>query len=206
MIHVFHGFLGSPSDLSFLGQQVKLHDLYAEMLDPQITPEDTLIGYSMGGRKALELASSSGFKKLVLINAHPGLATAEEKNQRAKWEDSVLDKLRTSSKEEFLTYWNSLEIFRSDAPLVDVSDEIFANSAELFERYRLSKQKYFLPLLEQYREKILWVIGSADEKYRTLAQTVLLPAGFRCAFVTGGHRLFQNQGELLGVLHHENVL
>ena len=75
MIHAFHGFLGSPSDLSFLKSEnnlVHFHDLYEEDLSAiHIGPEDTLIGYSMGGRIAMEVAVRHAFnlKKLVIIRS-----------------------------------------------------------------------------------------------------------------------------------------
>lgn len=56
MIHVFHGFLGSPEDFQFLnGEDVQVHDLYSMNQYPEIGLDDTLIGYSLGGRIALEI-------------------------------------------------------------------------------------------------------------------------------------------------------
>jgi esterase/lipase len=73
MIHVFHGFLGSPGDFEFLeNENVRLHDLYQSI--PETHADDTLIGYSMGGRLAMELAKKNGFKnynlKLVVTNCY----------------------------------------------------------------------------------------------------------------------------------------
>lgn len=210
MIHVFHGFLGSPSDFSFLPKKkdILLHDLYHFDLDTlEISPEDTLIGYSMGGRFALELASKFQFKikKLVIINSHPGLAD-EDKKERNLWEESVLQRLRTDTPGEFLTYWNSLPLFKNDAPLTELSTEKLRASAPLFDKMRLSNQKNFLDELKIHRSKILWISSPQDEKYYQITKKMIVPLGIHCCFIPGGHRLFQRHIELLAVFKEEGIL
>lgn len=208
MIHAFHGFLGSPSDLAFLGTEARLHTLHevnVASLAQDLGPEDILIGYSMGGRIALELAAATDFKikQLVLINAHPGLATAEEKRARQKWEDEILKRLQQGP-EEFFNYWNALPIFAADGPLRPIED--MAGAAKLFDRFRLSRQENFLPFIQHHRHKVLVLIGEQDEKYRQMALERLLPAGIRYRLLKGGHRLFQRPAEVLSVLKEEKVL
>lgn len=181
MIRVFHGFLGSPEDFSFLaGEGVILHDLYQEI--PETDPEDLLIGYSMGGRLAMELARRNGFKKMILINAHPGLKSAEEKIVRSQWEDEVIERLGSP---EFLSWWNALPIFEADRPITGVP----AGSKEIFEKMRLSRQENFLPFLRENSFKVHWILGALDPKYSILAKEL---EGFSLTLLPGGHRLFQN--------------
>lgn len=209
MIHVFHGFLGSPQDFSYLERDdVILHDLYQMEVFPVIGPEDTLIGYSMGGRIAMEIAHANGyqFKKIVLINTHPGLETEEEKNQRASFELSVLKEFETKTQEEFLEYWNDYPIFFHDAPLKDIPEDRFKKSPELFERYRLSKQNNHLPELIQNKDKVLWIVGLFDEKYMEVATEYIMPHQIRVKGIPGGHRLFQNSVELTKLLTDEGIL
>jgi 2-succinyl-6-hydroxy-2,4-cyclohexadiene-1-carboxylate synthase len=207
VIHVFHGFLGSPEDFSFLPSRddIKLYDLLDFKSPPSLNPEDTLIGYSMGGRIALEMASRSNFniKKLVLISSHPGLEDEDEKLARINWEDEVLLRLKSQGSEDFEEYWNKLSIFTHDKPIRIRNLYSFAS---VFDQFRLSEQKNFLPYLSQHREKILWIIGEKDEKYRKLAQEKLLPIGISVRFIDGGHRLFQNSESLLKVLNEEGIL
>lgn len=209
MIHVFHGFLGGPSDFKFLqGADIIIHDLYAEDFNPTIAPDDVLIGYSMGGRIALELASKAQFnvKKIVLMNAHPGLETQEEKDRRKIWEDEVLEKLKTESREDFFDYWNSLPLFDFDTPLAPIETKRYELSKVLFDKFRLSRQDYFLPEMEQHKEKILYVVGVLDNKYFTLAEEVLLPHDITVKGIPGGHRLFQYPAELKTLLDNEGIL
>lgn len=211
MIHVFHGFLGSSADFAFLkSQNVILHDLSStdlEQLVSRITPQDILLGYSLGGRFALELASRVDFKiqKLVLLGAHPGLESEAEKAERVKFEEKVLEYLKRS-KLEFLDWWNSLPLFKNDEPLSMVSDETFKNAPVLFERMRLSRQKNFLPSLKLHRDKVLWIVGDQDEKYLGLLREKILPLGIAGKNIAGGHRLFQKPQALLRLLKDEDIL
>lgn len=209
MIHLFHGFLGSPEDFSFLKREdVVIHDLY-EMNDlPIVSQEDVLIGYSMGARVAMEIAHKNQFKikKLVIINSHPGLATQEEKVSRRNFELTVLEKLKTMSKDEFLSYWNALPLFAHDAPLENLTEERFSKSAELFDQFALSKQDHFLPEIAQHKEKVLWIVGLQDEKYLEIASEMILPHDIPVVGLPGGHRLFQLQKELKEMLQNEGIL
>ncbi|MGE3608179.1 MAG: hypothetical protein AB7I27_01230 [Bacteriovoracaceae bacterium] len=210
MIHVFHGFLGSPKDFDFLPKRKEFifHDLYRMNFDQvEISPTDTLIGYSMGGRVAMELASKAQFqlKKLVIINSHPGLGP-EEKKERMIWEDEVLNRLRMNSPEEFLNYWNNLPLFKFDEPLKDLSLEKLRSSAILFEKLRLSGQKNYVQELEKFKDKILWISSPQDEKYYQVAKKLIMPLGIKCCFLQGGHRLFQRHVGLLSILKEEGII
>lgn len=207
MIHVFHGFLGSPEDFTFLRSQgdVVLHDLY-HMDEIKIQKEDTLIGYSMGGRIALELAHKNKYqlKKLVLINAHPGLPIPS--TERTLWEDSIIERLQNLGPEEFLNYWNKLPLFKGDAPIHSISLERYKKSLKLFETHRLSKQTCYLPDLKNHPSQVLSLSGLKDEKYSQIARDLIAPTGVKCLYLNAGHRIFQNQSELISVLKSENVL
>lgn len=208
MIHIFHGFLGSPADFSFLAQDnVVIHDLYKDVASIEIHENDTLIGYSMGGRFALELAHKASFKikKLVLINAHPGLSTTEERANRTLFEDRVIDSLKTKSCQDFLDEWNAIPIFEHDQP-ISINDDRFKSSPEIFNRYRLSNQKDHLPEIIQHKEKVLYIVGLHDEKYMDLASNYLLPHDIEVKGIEGGHRLFQRAVELKQVLNEEGIL
>lgn len=209
MIHIFHGFLGSPEDFSFLNREdVVLHDLYEMTTLPQVSQEDVLIGYSMGARIAMEIAHLNQFKikKLIIINSHPGLETDEEKVNRRNFELTVLEKLKTMNKDEFLTYWNALPLFTYDAPLERLSEERYKKSAELFDRFALSKQNNFLPEIAENKDKVLWIVGLKDEKYLEIASEKILHHDIEVVSLPGGHRLFQLQPELKELLQNEGIL
>lgn len=186
MIRVFHGFLGSPRDFEFLkGDGIILHDLYQET--PVTNASDILIGYSMGGRLAMELAKKNGFRKLILINAHPGIVDDKEREVRNAWEEEVLERLTDT--ESFLSWWNALPLFKNDRPLTNVP----VGSAALFQRMVLSGQENFLSFLKENKERVHWILGEKDPKYSLLKNQL---HDFDVHMLPAGHRLFQ-QPELL---------
>ncbi len=190
VIRIFHGFLGSPADFNFLkGDGVILHDLYQGT--PVTNSSDVLIGYSMGGRLAMELGMKNGFKKLILINSHPGLTDDKEREIRSLWEEEVLERL-TDTK-SFLTWWNSLPLFRDDLPLTSVPP----GSDLLFKKMLLSRQENFLPFLHKNRDKVHWILGEKDPKYSALKEML---SDFDVHMVSGGHRLFQHPEKLLPLI------
>jgi 2-succinyl-6-hydroxy-2,4-cyclohexadiene-1-carboxylate synthase len=208
VIHVFHGFLGSPEDFQFLKRDdVILHDVYAMNTYPVVGPDDILIGYSMGGRIALEIAEANNYnlKKIILINAHPGLDTEEEKLARAHFEETIIQKLKSRTLPEFMEYWNDLPIFFHDAPLTLNDQTRFEQSADLFDRYRLSKQRNHLPKVIEHKNKVLWIVGLFDEKYMDLVSEILMPNDIPVKGIPGGHRLFQQERELKEVLKQEGI-
>lgn len=209
MIHIFHGFLGSPVDFKFLaGPDVILHDVYAMEEFPEISPDDTIIGYSLGGRIALDIADINNYnlKKLVMINSHPGLSTEKERLFRKNFEVSILQDLKQSSLSDFMQSWNKLPIFLFDEPIVMDSPERYRKSAEIFDRYRLSNQKDHLPMIMKNKNKVLWIIGTLDEKYMDMAREKLIPNEIPVKFIEGGHRLFQRPEALLKILKDESVI
>lgn len=209
MIHVFHGFLGSPDDFKFLaGPDVTLHDVYAMEEFPIISPDDTIIGYSLGGRIALDIADKNNYKlkKIVMINSHPGLTTEKERLFRKDFEVIILQKLKQTSLSDFMSYWNKLPIFLFDKPVSLESPERYRKSAEIFDRFRLSNQKDHLPMIMKNKDKVLWIIGSLDEKYMDMAREKLIPNEIPLKFIEGGHRLFQYPQELFTILKDESIL
>lgn len=206
MIHVFHGFLGSLHDFAFLkGETVKLYDLY-QMTPVEIEEDDVLIGYSLGGRIAMKLAVANGFhfRKLVIINSHPGLPG--DVKERNLWEESVIERMKKLNASEFLDYWNGLPLFKQDRPLNSLSEEKLKASIALFEEHRLSRQQNYLPELKVHKEKVLWISGRADEKYQAIAEELVRPLGIKCYSLNGGHRLYQNPDDILSILKEEGIL
>lgn len=204
MIHVIPGFLGSAEDFASL-ENSHIHDLKEETpesIAALVGPSDTLLGYSLGGRVALEVAErlKYNFHSLILLAAHPGGLSPEEIQGRRAWEDEVLNRLEAPA-EDFLLWWNGLEVFRGDSPL---KPRDLSGWKEIFKRYRLSEQRDFRGAMTEHKDKIIYVYGSEDQKYAGIAQK-LSHLGIRTKVISGGHRLFQNTEEIKAILAEENL-
>ncbi len=179
----------------------KHHDLYLENFDHfKPEPNDILIGYSMGGRIAMEIAERNQFKikRLIILSAHPGLET-HELRERNIWEESVLQRLKDLTPEAFLTYWNQLPLFKADSPLNHLYYERFKLSYALFEKNRLSRQPNFVPGLLKHKEKVTWIVGSQDEKYLSLAKK-LESQGLPIHEINSGHRVLNHPAAVMEAL------
>lgn len=194
-IVAIHGFLGSPDQWDTLKTKHELIplDLYqfdsikeleekVNKLSPSI-----LMGYSLGGRIALHLATTmiNSLERVYIFAGNIGPCTQSERAKRVKWESSWQNKLNTLTNEQFLQDWNSQPIFKHDLPITHLphpKDKL----EKLFNLYPLSKQPNFKELVEG-EHKFTFVVGEKDTKYlqryRKLKLTNLL------VMKNCGHRL-----------------
>jgi 2-succinyl-6-hydroxy-2,4-cyclohexadiene-1-carboxylate synthase len=130
-VTLVHGFLGSPADWADVLARlspgiacdcVPLTDLgcgsvdeAASMLAQRLArnPCDLLVGYSMGGRIALELAAARGelVPRLLLLGASPGLDDAAERARRASEDDARAAEILRDGLDAFVERWYRLPIF-----------------------------------------------------------------------------------------------
>jgi len=214
MIHLYHGLFGKTQDWDNIFDPSELclkHDLYkeplSELLALKTTPEDILIGYSMGGRIALQIAYRNSFqlKKLILISTHPGLEP-QEISERRVFEEVTLDKMRTLSPAKFAEYWNLLPLFKSSKLRTDLDVDLLTKSAELFENFMLSKTSRPVDALREHKSKILWITGTKDEKYKTIIQERIQPLGIRTFETLTDHRALRDHRKIKSILLNEGIL
>lgn len=79
----------------------------------------TLVGYSMGGRIALQYACARPrrISRLVLESASPGLARAREREARARADEELAAWIEEHGIEAFSARWESLPLFASQRAL-----------------------------------------------------------------------------------------
>ena len=124
---------------------------------------------------------------------------------RKDFENKVISEMKSKTKDEFLSWWNDLLIFKNDRP-INTTEEIFKASPSLFEKYRLSNQKNHLHNMKKHKEKFLYILGQKDETYVKLSSKLIKPSGIKVREINSGHRAFQHADELLDILLDENIL
>lgn len=158
------------------------------------TRKNLLVGYSMGGRIALHalLADNSPWDAAVIISAHPGLESEEEKIERRKKDADWSVKCLHGEWEAFLGEWQEQGILQGSAisdrtPLRLRRKEI----ARSFLDWSLGAQDNLWPLLPQIKIPVLWLTGENDEKFTALASRACprLPQARHRIIAGCGHRL-----------------
>jgi len=130
-VALVHGFLGSPADwadvlarlspgiacdcvpLVELGCASVADAARALAVRLEGAPCDLLVGYSMGGRIALELAATRPdlAPRLVLLGASPGLDDEAERARRAADDDARAAEILRDGLDAFVERWYRLPIF-----------------------------------------------------------------------------------------------
>ncbi|MFM2163579.1 MAG: hypothetical protein RL325_16 [Planctomycetota bacterium] len=130
-VTLVHGFLGSPADWADVLAElapgiacdcVALADLGCGSVDEAASalagrlegdPCDLLVGYSMGGRIALELAATRAWlaPRLLLLAASPGLDDEAERARRAAEDDVRAQEILRDGLDAFVERWYRLPIF-----------------------------------------------------------------------------------------------
>jgi 2-succinyl-6-hydroxy-2,4-cyclohexadiene-1-carboxylate synthase len=120
-----------------------------------------LIGYSMGGRIAMQLKSIAG--ALVNISGHPGLKTCEERAERLKADQVWANKLAHLPFKEFLSEWYAQPLF---APGKDmIRRRIQQDPKHLAEVLLQMSLAHQIPM-DNFPCPTLFLHGEKDLKYR----------------------------------------
>ncbi|NGX37822.1 MAG: 2-succinyl-6-hydroxy-2,4-cyclohexadiene-1-carboxylate synthase [Chlamydiae bacterium] len=128
MLLFLHGFLGQKEDwdplFSHLPPTLKpcaidlpghgkapMVDDIALAIKQQVNSADIIVGYSAGGRLALELKSRfpDAFGKVIALSTHPGSLCEKEMKTRNMWAQM----LRSIPLDHFLEKWYDQELFQS---------------------------------------------------------------------------------------------
>lgn len=203
IIHGFHGFLGASSDFellnrvfsrtSLIGHDLVGHGTHIEnslagfYTDAQVRfwrnnlpNKSILLGYSMGGRLALQLACQypDFLKGLILVGASPGLEDPDEQKNRQRWDRKMAGELSAGMK-YFLGLWNELSIISSQRNIERAHHEKMQKTRLFQDPYQLQRSLMLfgtgtMPscwhLLGKLRLPVLLIAGEHDLKYCNIAK------------------------------------
>lgn len=162
-----------------------------------------LLGYSMGGRLALQaLAAGGPWAAAVIISAHPGLEDAAQRSRRLASDAVWASRALSGDWAGFLADWNRQGVLepgnRREADERRPADRrgLVARRREIarsFIDWSLGAQPPLWDRLGSIRAPLLWVAGERDAKFRALAERAAALAGARgepVAIAPGaGHRV-----------------
>ena len=206
---VLHGFTGDSSTMSSISKPLSEkysvvsvdlpgHGSTAQDLEPYLFNfEDTLaalievmefhdqqefnvLGYSMGGRLALGLATKypNRIKNTILIGATAGIADENQRTARRRSDDRLADEIVEKGIEWFVEYWMDQPIFESQ---IRIDSETFNasrrqrlknNAQGLANSLRGSgtgSQPSLWRKLNEITSPTLILVGEEDPKFRSLA-------------------------------------
>lgn len=193
-----HGFLGRPNDWLLLKEAFKQMapdvqfdaiDIFSSIRSAKVKKmsdwakqfnreqkakhleRNILIGYSLGGRLALQAAIDKPglWDEVALISSHPGLLAEEEKSARLNSDKDWADKFSKLPWQEVVSLWNSQPVFMgSEEPQrleTEFDRETLSNSLI---SWSLAKQNFLGEELMQLQPKLHWYAGERDKKYLEL--------------------------------------
>jgi len=111
---VGHGATGSPAEVDRYRMRRAVDDL-AELVRAIGFERATWLGYSLGGRVALQVAAHRPdvVSALVLEGATPGLADPEERAARVRSDEALADRIERDGLDWFVDYWGALSLWDS---------------------------------------------------------------------------------------------
>lgn len=128
-----------------------------------------VIGYSMGGRIALQLlkTSSNVLASVILESCNVGCATEKDRQEAAQRNRSWIDRLQTDGMEAFVNYWETLPLFDTQRELgwdKRLHASRAANDASCMARCLAGSGKQAMPLSGETLEVVKQVTGGAQNK------------------------------------------
>lgn len=198
MIYTLHGFAGRVDQFNFIKKAHKDIDLFnieplnLNQIYKRLNQHKNivLVGYSMGARLAARLfvQNPEQYSAIHLISGHMGFELETQRQERIKTETVFMQNLNLLDENDFMAYWNGLDLFEHDQP-----EKIRYHKEKLFtmiENFRLSQQEFLLPKLSPYKERVFFYYGNKDNKYFNYAKKEL--SDFNVDFLeNAGHRLYQ---------------
>jgi 2-succinyl-6-hydroxy-2,4-cyclohexadiene-1-carboxylate synthase len=174
---------------------------------------DGLFGYSLGGRLALGILARypERFRHAVIVSAHPGLRTDEERSARRKADARYVGVLREQGLVSFVDKWQALPLWASQGDLPESTRLAQRQQrlrhdplglAQSLIHHGLGEMPDLRAALARVTCSVDVVAGERDQKFAELARELaeLIPSS-RLHIVPGaGHNLLLERAALCSAL------
>lgn len=187
-IYALHGFLGNGKDWDgFFSQQINMPNLFEQSTSPFWdwaktfngsikSPQNVLVGYSMGGRLALHalIQNPSLWKSAVIISSNPGIENQNDRIERLKADGEWSRRFLQEPWEPLMEAWNRQPIFAGVPIHRDEKDFSRSSLAAAMTTWSVGNQDFLKPQIEALDIPILWIVGEQDLKYVQIAKNMKL--------------------------------
>lgn len=198
MLVLLHGFAGTGRMWDPVVEHLGGTPYLAPALGTPLPGErSTLVGYSMGGRVALQLAlaSPARVERLVLVSATAGLQ--EGRAERRAADEALAVRIEAGTIEEFAEFWMDQPIFEGTPPAARRlwrEDILRSDTATIAAQLRRFGQGAMEPVWDRLGELTMpvdVVVGERDEKYVVVGERLraALPEGRLWRLRGAGHGL-----------------
>lgn len=181
VIWTLSGFLGTPRDWEFL-RPLPLQPWSEEAV---VSADDSIIGYSMGGRLALALLERHPFRKGVIVSAALNAPDDARRQRDEEW----ASRFESEDWESLMRGWNAQPVF---------GGHVLDRRESDYDRVELARQLREWspavlppPRLEEIHASVLWVAGERDPRYVGIGQAAVrrLPHAELWVCPGAGHRV-----------------
>lgn len=179
-----------------------------------------LLGYSLGGRFALGILARypQRFEHAVVISAHPGLKTDEERAARREGDARFVQLLRERGLTAFVDAWQALPLWASQGSLPEAVKQAQREQrllhdagglAESLLQHGLGEMPDLRPQLREVQTPVDLVVGVRDPKFVALGEELsgVMPGSRLIRVADAGHNLLLERSELVcRLVQRENML
>lgn len=206
--HIGHGRTASPAAVDRYRMDRAVDDL-VEVMRALGHQQATWVGYSLGGRTALQVAARhpEAVSALVLLGASPGLATEAEREARIQGDEGLAQMIEGQGLEAFVDHWASIPLWASQ------ETHLTAPQREALRQQRMAQrgvglanslrgmgtgsQTWLGDRLADIHVPVLLTAGSLDTKYVGIARemSAALPEATLRIIEDAGHAAHLEQPE-----------
>jgi pimeloyl-ACP methyl ester carboxylesterase len=199
VITCLHGFLGNPRDWDFLRDAG--FEISTPPLDAIPAHGDILLGYSLGGRLALQaLLAGAKYKRAILISTSLGIEAEEARAARRASDAAWAKRFESEDFETVIADWNAQPVLTGPA-LTRTHDDYDPRALREWSSGALP------PVASRLHEltiPTLWIAGARDSKYVAEARmaAALAPNGRVAIVENAGHRMpWEQASAFIAILH-----
>jgi 2-succinyl-6-hydroxy-2,4-cyclohexadiene-1-carboxylate synthase len=175
-----HGRTASPSGSERYTMENVSHDIITISKALHLSSVN-LLGYSMGGRLALYIATRhpTFVRSLIIESASPGLETTTQRNMRIESDNHLADQIEVTGVPSFVEQWQQLPLFATQRGLSAKRQESLRQQrlnnsasglANSLRSMGTGQQPSLWPELEMIHLPVLIMAGELDGKFVSIAQ------------------------------------